>query len=220
MRLRPGEPVRIEPSMNTSAVVRRLAPASRRGRIALALALCAGLPLATGAFALTAFPTAEPVARAVTWLFGAEYLGREGVVIQQGDSDCGITALQMALATRGVPAAALDSARAAAIRGDGSSLLELQQLAERNGVRAEGWRMDLRTLARSPLPAVVHLGDHFAVVDHVMSDGRVVMRDPSLGRIRLSAEDFRDIWTGDVLVFPRLQPTPAPAAVPAPAGAR
>ena len=69
--------------------------------------------------------------------------------------------------------------------------------------------MDLHALARAPKPAVVHLGDHFAVVDHVERDGRVVMRDPSLGRI---AEDFQDIWTGDVLLFPRApRPTAAPA---------
>jgi predicted double-glycine peptidase len=49
-------------------------------------------------------------------------------------------------------------------------------------------------------------------------DGRVVMRDPSLGRIRLSAEDFRDLWTGDALTFPR--PQARTAAAPAAGGAR
>jgi hypothetical protein len=199
--------------MKTFSLIRRLAPKSRLGRVALALALCAALPLGTGAFAVAVFPTAEPVARTVTWLLGAEYLGRDGVAIQQGASDCGIASLQMVLAARGVPGAPLDSARAAALREGGASMLQLQHLAAASGVRAEGWRLSLRELAHSPLPAVVYLGDHFAVVDHVLRDGRVVMRDPSLGRIRLSAEDFRDLWTGDALVFPR------PGA-PARAGAR
>jgi ATP-binding cassette, subfamily B, bacterial len=109
----------------------------------------------------------------------------------------------MALAPRGVTPASLDVARLAALREGGTNLLQLQRLAAAHGVRGEGWRMDLRGLAHAPKPVLVHLGDHFAVVDRVERDGRVVMRDPSLGRIRLSAEDFRDVWTGDALVFPR-----------------
>ena len=189
--------------MKILSLVRGLAPKSRRARILAGLAACLALPLGTGAFALAAFPTAEPVARTVVWLYGAEWLGRDGVAIQSGSSDCGIAALQMVLAAHGVMPASLDAARAAALHDDGTSLLQLQRLAEARGVHAEGWRLDLRGLAHSPLPAVVHLGDHFAVVDRVLRDGRVVMRDPSLGRIRLSAEDFRDVWTGDALLFPR-----------------
>lgn len=195
----------------------------RRRRPALRAAVgSAALVLATGGFAMWTFPTSVPVARTVTWLFGAEYLGRSGVEIQQNGEDCGITALQMVLEARGVPARTLDSARAAVLRrADGSSMEELKELAERRGVRAEGWHMDLRGLARAPLPAVVHLADHFAVVDRVYPDGRVEMRDPSLGRIRVSAEDFDDIWTGNVLLFPPpgtpshrpalRRPPPAPA---------
>jgi hypothetical protein len=204
--------------MQIPTLLRRLAPKTRRGRVAGALAACIALPLGTGAFAATAFPTAEPVARTLVFLYGADWLGRQGVAIQQGDSDCGIAALQMALAARGVMPASLDSARAAALHDHGTSLLQLKRLAEARGIRAEGWHLDLRALAHSPLPAVVHLGDHFAVVDHVEMDGRVVMRDPSLGRIRLSAEDFRDLWTGDALIFPH--PQPRTAAAPAAGGAR
>lgn len=190
------------------------APATPPTRLRRALriaALCTVVFLATAGFAFTAFPTAVPVSRTVAWLFGAEYLGRDGVVIQKGDADCGIAALQMVFAKRGIPATALDSARAAVLArdDDGASMLELKTLAEAHGVRAEGWRMGLAGLSRAPLPAVVHLSDHFAVVDRILSDGRVEMRDPSLGRLRMSAEDFRDIWTGNTLIFP---PAGSPAA--------
>jgi hypothetical protein len=79
--------------MRTATLVRRLAPTTRRARILAALAALFALPLGTGAFALTAFPTAQPVARTVVWLYGAEWLGRDGVAIQSGGSDCGIAAL-------------------------------------------------------------------------------------------------------------------------------
>ena len=198
--------------MKIPTLLRRLAPKTRRARIAAGIAASLALPLGTGAFALAAFPTAEPVARTVVFLYGAEWMGRQGVAIQQGDSDCGIAALQMALAARGVMPMSLEPARAAAQHDHGTTLLQLKRLAEARGVRAEGWRMDLHALARAPKPALVHLGDHFAVVDHVERDGRVVMRDPSLGRIRVAAEDFNDLWTGDALVFPRPQARPAAAA--------
>ncbi|HLM69615.1 MAG TPA: cysteine peptidase family C39 domain-containing protein [Longimicrobium sp.] len=189
-------------------------PPTRLRRALRVFGLCTVVLLATAGFAFTAFPTAVPVSRTVAWLFGAEYLGRDGVVIQKGDADCGIAALQMVLVKRGIPAASLDSARAAVLarNDDGASMLELKALAEAHGVRAEGWRMGLAGLSRAPLPAVVHLGDHFAVVDRILAGGRVELRDPSLGRLRMSAEDFRDIWTGNTLIFP-------PAGTPAAASA-
>jgi predicted double-glycine peptidase len=195
------------------------APSPRMRKALLATAVCA-LLLFLAAGVAAAFPTAEPVSRSLVWLFGAEYLGRDGVVIQQGRADCGIAALQMILEPRGVPGASLDSARAAVLErgGEGASMLELKRLAEARGVRAEGWRMGMAALSRAPLPAVVHLGDHFAVVDRILADGRVELRDPSLGRMRVSGEDFRDIlWTGNVLLFPRrARPRAAGAASASP----
>lgn len=195
-------------------------PPRSRFRKALRVgALGTALLLATAGVAFAAFPLAPPVSRTVAWLFGAEYLGRNGVVMQTGDADCGIAALQMVLAGRGVAGATLDSARAAVLkRGEnGASMLELKVLAESRGVRAEGWRMGLAGLGRAPLPAVVHLGDHFAVVDRILPNGRVEMRDPSLGRLRMAAADFRDIWTGHTLIFPPADSAAPPAAQAAPA---
>jgi ABC-type bacteriocin/lantibiotic exporter with double-glycine peptidase domain len=181
-----------------------------RVRRALASAM-AGLAVVLSAAAGLAWthPTAPPVARAVAWTIGAEYLGRDGARMQQGGVDCGIAALQMVLEARGARAAGLDSARAALLaRGRGASLAELQALAAMAGVRAEGWRMDAAALARAPLPAIAHFDDHFVVVDRVEADGSVLARDPGIGRVRLPPDRFAELWTGNVLLFP--QPAVAP----------
>jgi ABC-type bacteriocin/lantibiotic exporter with double-glycine peptidase domain len=189
---------------------------SRLRRILLTLAASSALVTTTGVAAVWAYPSSLPVARTIVWLLGAEYLGRDGVTIQQSEDDCGIAALQMIMEGRGIPGAVLDSARAEVIRrGEGTSFWELKQLAEAQGIRADGWRMGAQRLARSPLPAIVDLTDHFTVVERVLPDGRVELRDPSLGRIRMSAEDFHDNWTGNVLIFPAGSSSRTPPSVPA-----
>ncbi|MDB4950161.1 MAG: hypothetical protein JWM27_2810 [Gemmatimonadetes bacterium] len=189
-------------------------PRTRRFRplLAAAVLLAVCVPGA-GALAIT-HPTAPPVARTVAWALGAEYLGRAGARIQQGDDDCGIAAMQMVLEARGVAAQGLDSARAVVLaRGEGASFGELRALAGRSGVRAEGWKLDGPALARAPMPAIVHFPDHYVVVDAVEADGSVLARDPGIGRVRYPAARFAELWTGHVLVFPAA--AASAAAIPA-----
>jgi hypothetical protein len=174
-------------------------PRSPLSRTLAALAVV----LSAAAGAAWTHPTAPPVARAVAWAVGAQYLGSGGVRMQQGEVDCGVAALQMVLDARGVRQAGIDSARAAILgRGQGATLAELQALAARSGLRSEGWRMDAAALARAPRPLIAHFADHFVVVDSVDGDGSVLARDPGIGRVRFSAERFAALWTGNVLVFP------------------
>jgi ATP-binding cassette subfamily B protein RaxB len=86
-------------------------------------------------------------------------------------------------------------------RGEGLTLLEMQGIAAGRGLEASGWRLDVPALARSPLPAVAHFQDHYVVVDRVTPGGTVLIRDPSIGRMELSAARFRELWTGNVLLF-------------------
>lgn len=165
--------------------------------------LAAALLVAAATVLLRLFPTSPPVARAAAWAMGAEYLGREGTRIQEDDVDCGVAALQMVLEARGVNApGALDSARAVLRRrGGGASLLELQALARAHGVELRGWQMNAASLAHAPLPAVAHYPDHYVVVDRVLADGTVELRDPGVGRLRMPAPRFAALWSGKVLVL-------------------
>lgn len=160
-----------------------------------------------GAVAATRAPTPVPVAVAVAWWIGGDYGGREGVEMQRGGADCGVAALAMILEHHR-RAAGLDSARREVLERDaGLTLLEMQQLSARHGLPAAGWRMDARALAGAPLPLVAHYEDHYVVVDRVLPDGSVQLRDPGIGRVVLPAEGFARLWTGHVLIFePRAVP--------------
>lgn len=171
--------------------------ASRWAVLSIAAVAGAG---ATGAWA-TRSPTPVPVAVAVAWWMGGDYGGREGVEMQRGDADCGVAALAMVLEHHRRAAGLHEERRAVLGRGEGLTLLEMQRISARHGLAAQGWRMDLRALARAPLPAVVHFEDHYAVVDRVLPDGTVYLRDPGIGRVALPAADFARLWTGNVLVF-------------------
>lgn len=146
-------------------------------------------------------PTPVPVSVAVAWWYGGDYEGREGVEMQRGEADCGIAALAMVMKHHRRPAELEGERRGVLERGEGLSLLEMQGIAARHGLAAKGWRMDLPALARAPLPAVAHFEDHYVVVDRVLPDGTVHVRDPGVGRVVLPAADFARLWTGNVLVF-------------------
>jgi len=176
--------------------------------MAAVLAVVVGVG-AAGFAAATSQPTPVPVAKALAWALDARYLGREGVRMQRGKVDCGVAALAMILEHhRRAPA--LDGvSRDVLERGEGLTLLEMQGIAAGRGLDASGWRLDVPTLARSPLPAVAHFQDHYVVVDRVTPGGTVLIRDPSIGRMELSVARFRELWTGNVLLF---GPPPTPGA--------
>jgi ATP-binding cassette, subfamily B, bacterial len=168
--------------------------------MAAVLAVVAGVGTA-GAVAATSQPTPVPVAKALAWAIDARYLGREGVRMQRGKVDCGVAALAMVLEHHRRAPALEGVSRDVLERGEGLTLLEMQGIAAGRGLQASGWRLDVPALARAPLPAVAHFQDHYVVVDRVTPGGTVLIRDPSIGRLELSAERFRELWTGNVLLF-------------------
>lgn len=168
--------------------------------MAAVFTIVAGVGVA-GVFTAISQPTPEPVAKALAWALDARYLGREGVRMQQGKVDCGVAALAMILEHHGRDAGLGGVRQRVLERGQGLSLLEMQEIAASRGLPGAGWRLDASALARAPLPAVVHFQDHYVVVDRVGRDGTVLIRDPSVGKLELSGMRFQELWTGNVLLF-------------------
>ncbi len=162
------------------------------------VALCVGAAAVSG---VVSPPPVEPVARLWVWSLGGEYLGRDGIRLQQGRSDCGVAALAMILERHGRDPRLEAVRRLVLERRSGLTLLEMQAIAGERGLSATGWRLDFAGLARAPLPAVAHFEDHYVVVDRIAPDGTVQVRDPSLGRIDLPRASFENLWTGSVLLF-------------------
>lgn len=85
----------------------------------------------------------------------------------------------------------------AVVRDTGFSLLNLQQVAQARGYRAEGFRLKPQQIAMLGGPVIVYIEPrgyrHFAVLRGVRGD-RVYLADPSRGNIRMPAYRFLESW--------------------------
>jgi uncharacterized protein len=101
----------------------------------------------------------------------------------------------------------LSSAQLTALQQKGLSLFDLQQLAQKRGHKAQGFRVQQRQLARLSYPVIVfikpHGYRHFAVFKGLRA-GHVYMADPSLGNVRMPLYRFLDMWadkSGSGVIF-------------------
>jgi len=91
----------------------------------------------------------------------------------------------------------LSPVQLAALQQKGLSLFDLQQLAQKRGHEAQGFRIHRRQLANLNYPVIVfikpHGYPHFAVFKGVRGD-RAYLADPSLGNVRMPLYRFLDMW--------------------------
>jgi ATP-binding cassette, subfamily B, bacterial len=151
------------------------------------------------AIALLVFPPC--LHRFQAWCYGEEYLGSEGVRFQSKENDCGPASLAMVYDTYGVKVRSDEIERSVEMTHDGSTMLALDEQAAKDGLRASGWRLTMEELKITRFPAILFIrGNHFVVADCVSGDN-VYLRDPALGRVRVSEKDLVRIWHGETLVF-------------------
>lgn len=90
------------------------------------------------------------------------------------------------------------------IRAKGFSLLDMKLYLERQGYRADGFRISLDKLAEVGVPAIALIDtngySHFIVIKAV-DDGHVIVGDPALGVRGLEREEFERIWNGILFVI-------------------
>ena len=175
---------------------------SHRTRRILWALLAVSLSLVGAAALVTISPPPVAARPLLALTVGASYRGSEQVRFQEGDSDCGVAALEMLFDAHGVETRTLEPVRAlVARRDDGLTMLEMRNLAVDHGLAADGMRMNLAALARARFPAIVSFPDHWVVVDRVTPDGTVDLRDPAIGRLRMTHARFDERWTGHVLLI-------------------
>ena len=133
---------------------------------------------------------------------GGVYLGGDGVTRQDKSNNCGPAALKMILDAHGrkVPLRGLENGGHAS--AGGWSMQSLKEIAERHGLRAEGWKLGWETLCKSQMPAILFVENrHFVVVDGMDTAGFFFVRDPSIGRMKIHRRALGKIWTGEALLF-------------------
>jgi ABC-type bacteriocin/lantibiotic exporter with double-glycine peptidase domain len=133
---------------------------------------------------------------------GGSYLGLNGVTMQDKNNTCGPAALKMIFDAHGKKAQLSELERDGDTVRAGWSMQSLKKIAERYGLQAEGWRLDLDALCRCRFPVILFVENrHFVVADGVDSAAFYYIRDPAIGRIKIHRRALGRIWTGETLVF-------------------
>ena len=120
---------------------------------------------------------------------------------QHSGSDCGVACLVMIGEYWGKNFSITELRSVANVDRSGASIKGLIFAAEHLGFAPRPVKADLPTLARQKLPAIVHWrGNHYIVVYRV-TQNRVLVADPKIGRRTLTYDEFNREWNGYTLLL-------------------
>ena len=120
--------------------------------------------------------------------------------LQQRKETCGPAALAAVCRYYGIPAIESDLARLAGTKGNGTTMLGLQQAAQAKGLSAEGQERSVEELASLPRPCILYFHQgHFAVLTGVQDD-LFYVADPSLGQRVWTSKQLAYLWRGELLL--------------------
>ncbi len=149
----------------------------------------------------------DDLLKLAAWEMGGEYLGSDGVVLQNKNNNCGPAVLKMILDHHKRMAPLHEIEQSIKPSEEGSSMLALKVVAESRGLHAEAWKLSLADLAKRTFPVIIFVENrHFVVVDSLSDDGFFFVRDPAIGRIKMPQLRLTKIWKGETLVLSVDQP--------------
>ncbi|MCR9125359.1 MAG: NHLP family bacteriocin export ABC transporter peptidase/permease/ATPase subunit [Rhodobacteraceae bacterium] len=126
---------------------------------------------------------------------------RTPTVFQMETTECGAACLNILLSYYGRHLSMEQLRQECGISRDGTNAAKLVQVAQRHGLIAKGFRMDVRRLRQTPLPVIVFWNfNHFVVIEG-FGRNRVWLNDPAQGRRSLPLTEFEEAFTGVVLAF-------------------
>jgi ATP-binding cassette subfamily B protein len=117
-------------------------------------------------------------------------------VAQMEVTDCGAACLAMVMSYHGCPLPLLQVRDECGISRDGTTALNIVQVAKKHGFSARGLRLEPRGLDSVALPAILHWGfSHFVVLEALRKNGARII-DPAMGPLNVSFEDVSNYFTG------------------------
>jgi NHLM bacteriocin system ABC transporter peptidase/ATP-binding protein len=131
---------------------------------------------------------------------------RVPVVMQMENLECGAASLTMIMAYYGkwLP---LEQVRVdCGVSRDGSNAKNIMIAARNHGLKASGFRKEIKALRKVTCPAIIHWNFNHFVVLVGFKKKTVIINDPARGRVEVPNELFDKSYTGIVLCF---EPTEA-----------
>jgi len=130
---------------------------------------------------------------------GAVFINKVDVVFQDKPNNCGAACLKMILDHFALKSS-LSALSSSLNGGSKSSMADLVRVSRKMGLELEGWNVIGSDLSVLTLPAIALLKrGHYVVLDGIYAD-TIHIKDPSLGKLRISKTNFKKIWNGKVLM--------------------
>ncbi len=134
------------------------------------------------------------------WISG-RFRRRVPVLLQMNEVECGAACLAMVLSYFGRKTRVDELRTLLEVSRDGVTAQAIAREARKLGLQVRAFSIEPEDMPYIPLPAILHWGfNHFVVLERWSPQGAEVV-DPALGRMRLTAQQFDEAFTGVVLTF-------------------
>lgn len=117
------------------------------------------------------------------------------IILQEKSAQCGPVCLQMVSKYYGKHIDLEELEKLSGMTDEGTSLLGLSEAAQSIGLKNLGVKISYEQLTNEvPLPAILHWNNNHYIVVHKISQNKVWVADPQLGKIQYSKKEFCDNW--------------------------
>ncbi len=137
----------------------------------------------------------------LAFAIGADYVGTDGVVFQTNGKNCGAAVLKMICDHYNVAVPLSDIDSSVEVTNRGASMFALKNYAESKKLSAAGWKLTYDEFERKPFPMILFVNNNHYIVADSAAAGEVFLRDPAIGRLKITKRNFLKIWKGEALTF-------------------
>ncbi|MHA7060294.1 cysteine peptidase family C39 domain-containing protein [Aquimarina sp. M1] len=117
------------------------------------------------------------------------------IILQDKPIQCGPVCLKMVSKYYGKDIALKELEKLSGMTDSGTSLLGLSEAAESIGLKNLGVKISFEQLSNEvPLPAILHWNNNHYIVVYKVSQNKVWVADPQLGKIEYSKKEFCNSW--------------------------
>ncbi len=127
------------------------------------------------------------------------------IVLQDGYKECGAASLLSIIHYYKGSISMAKLVELTNTNKEGTNFYQLKQAAEKLGFNANGYKTNnYNTVQEIETPFIIQIIDknyeHFCVV-YTMKKNKVVVMDPAIGQREILIEEFKNIWTGYILIL-------------------